>query len=65
MDRVKDVVWRKIVEIIGRKNPPNHLIRTSCRSYQFLIAKEMTKSTIYDSLYGFLTSIKRFSRRFS
>jgi DNA-binding Lrp family transcriptional regulator len=27
MDGVKDVVWSEIVEVIGRKPPPNHLVR--------------------------------------
>jgi DNA-binding Lrp family transcriptional regulator len=27
MDGVKDVVWSEIVEVIGRKNPPNHLAK--------------------------------------
>ncbi len=27
MEGVKDVVWSEIVEVIGRKNPPNHLIK--------------------------------------
>jgi DNA-binding Lrp family transcriptional regulator len=27
MDGVKDVVWSEIVEIIGREDPPNHLMK--------------------------------------
>jgi DNA-binding Lrp family transcriptional regulator len=27
MDGVKDVVWSEIVEVIGRKPPPNHLVK--------------------------------------
>jgi hypothetical protein len=27
MSGVKDVVWSEIVEVIGRKAPPNHLVK--------------------------------------
>ena len=26
MKGVRDVVWTEIIEIIGRKNPPNHIV---------------------------------------